>query len=175
LRIRASAKPLCRRALFKRKYRTRISFDRNDDYQSENGQRNAFQYEIERREQTGDNSIPTINVPAAFTGGGSQIGLSFNRSNSWELQNYTTTALGASSQHALKFGVRLRGITLKDRSENNFGGTFTFINIENYRNTLLNQGTPTQFTVFRPVTPSKVFRKPISVYSLQTTGASVPL
>lgn len=85
-----------------------------------------FQYEFNDREQVGDNSIPTINVPSAFTGGGAQIGLSFNRSNSWELQNYTTTAFGANSQHSLKFGVRLRGITLKDRSENNFGGTFTF-------------------------------------------------
>ncbi|HEY0658349.1 MAG TPA: carboxypeptidase regulatory-like domain-containing protein, partial [Pyrinomonadaceae bacterium] len=92
-----------------------------------------FQYEFNRREQTGDNSIPTINVSSAFTGGGSQIGLSFNRSNSWELQNYTTTAFGANSQHSIKFGVRLRGITLKDRSENNFGGTFTFPGIAEVR------------------------------------------
>lgn len=106
-----------------------------------------FQYEFNNREQVGDNSIPTINVASAFTGGGSQIGLSFNRSNIWELQNYTTTALGANSQHALKFGVRLRGITLKDRSENNFGGTFTFININNYRNVLLDQEIPTQYSI----------------------------
>jgi hypothetical protein len=85
-----------------------------------------FQYEFNKREQTGDNSIPTISVPSAFTGGGAQIGLSFNRANSWELQNYTTTALGKNSEHSVKFGVRLRGISLKDRSENNFGGTFTF-------------------------------------------------
>ena len=85
-----------------------------------------FQYEFEKREQLGDNSIPTINVANAFTGGGSQIGLSFNRSNSWELQNYTTTALGKNSEHSVKFGVRLRGNSFKDRSENNFGGTFSF-------------------------------------------------
>jgi hypothetical protein len=53
-----------------------------------------FRYEIENRDQEGDNSIPTINVSAAFTGGGSQIGLSFNRVRNWELQNYTTTTLG---------------------------------------------------------------------------------
>ncbi|MCU1290272.1 MAG: Cna protein B-type protein [Acidobacteria bacterium] len=94
-----------------------------------------FQYEFNNREQTGDNSIPTISVPSAFVGGGSQIGLSFNRTNSWELQNYTTTSFGANSQHAVKFGVRLRGITLKDRSENNFGGTFTFPGIPEVRRT----------------------------------------
>ncbi len=85
-----------------------------------------FRYEIENREQEGDNSIPTVNVSSAFTGGGAQIGLSYNRVRNWELQNYTTTTLGSSSQHSVKFGVRLRGTSLKDRSENNFGGSFTF-------------------------------------------------
>ncbi|MEJ7699564.1 MAG: hypothetical protein WKF71_07970 [Pyrinomonadaceae bacterium] len=37
-----------------------------------------FQYEINRRNQIGDNSIPTINVSGAFTGGGAQIGTNFN-------------------------------------------------------------------------------------------------
>ncbi|MBA3351977.1 MAG: carboxypeptidase regulatory-like domain-containing protein, partial [Blastocatellia bacterium] len=46
-----------------------------------------FEYEWEKREQNGDNSIPTINVSDAFTGGGAQIGLSFNRANTWEVQN----------------------------------------------------------------------------------------
>jgi hypothetical protein len=85
-----------------------------------------FSYEFNNREQAGDNSIPTINVASAFTGGGAQIGLNYNRQNNWELQNYTTTSFGKASQHAIKFGVRLRGTTIKDRSESNFGGTFTF-------------------------------------------------
>jgi uncharacterized membrane protein YgcG len=85
-----------------------------------------FRYEIENRDQEGDNSIPTINVSAAFTGGGAQIGLSYNRARNWELQNYTTTTLGASSQHSVKFGVRMRGTRIENRSENNFGGSFTF-------------------------------------------------
>ena len=92
-----------------------------------------FEYDWEKREQVGDNSIPTINVSEAFTGGGAQIGLSFNRANTWELQNYTTTSIGANSAHALKFGVRLRGISFTDRSENNFGGTFTFPGIAERR------------------------------------------
>jgi hypothetical protein len=85
-----------------------------------------FSYEFNNRNQRGDNTIPTINVASAFTGGGAQIGLNYNRQSNWELQNYTTTSFGKASQHAIKFGVRLRGTTIKDRSESNFGGTFTF-------------------------------------------------
>lgn len=85
-----------------------------------------FEYDWEKRDQVGDNSIPSINVSDAFSGGGAQIGLSFNRANTWELQNYTTTSLGKNSEHAVKFGVRLRGINITDRSENGFGGSFSF-------------------------------------------------
>lgn len=85
-----------------------------------------FSYEWEKRSQLGDNTIPTISVPAAFTGGGAQIGDNFNRQQNWELQNYTTTSLGKSSEHAIKFGVRIRGVRITDRSESGFGGTFTF-------------------------------------------------
>jgi len=85
-----------------------------------------FQYQFNDRDQLGDNSIPTISVASAFTGGGSQVGLSYNKSKRWELQNYTTTALGKNNQHAIKFGVRLRGISIDDRQESNYGGTFFF-------------------------------------------------
>lgn len=92
-----------------------------------------FQYSFNKREQEGDNSIPTISVPSAFVGGGSQIGLSFNHSKSWELTNNTTTAWGKNSQHGIKFGIRFRGISIDDRSENNFGGSFTFPGIAEVR------------------------------------------
>ena len=82
-----------------------------------------FQFTRSTREQEGDNSIPTIRVLEAFTGGGSQIGLSFNQENRWELVNNTSWGLGT---HALKFGARLRGVSLTDASPNNFAGTFTF-------------------------------------------------
>lgn len=106
-----------------------------------------FEYEINNRDQIGDNTIPTINVPFAFTGGGAQIGLSYNRSKDWELQNYTTTSFGKNSEHAVKFGVRVRGINVDDRSENNFGGTFSFINLNNYISTIQNTDTPIQYRV----------------------------
>ena len=107
-----------------------------------------FRYEIENREQEGDNSVPTISVSSAFTGGGAQIGLSFNRARNWELQNYTTTALGENSQHSVKFGVRLRGTSLKDRSESNFGGTFFFQGFLDNSN-LLNQAIVSPLTQFQ--------------------------
>ncbi|MGI8409387.1 MAG: TonB-dependent receptor [Pyrinomonadaceae bacterium] len=106
-----------------------------------------FEYSWEMRDQEGDNTIPTINVADAFTGGGSQIGLSFNRATTWELQNYTTTSFGKSSEHGLKFGIRLRGINITDRSENNFGGNFTFTNLDNYRGAILDTAAPTQFSI----------------------------
>lgn len=85
-----------------------------------------FQYEFNRRDQTGDNSIPTINVPDAFTGGGAQIGTNFNKSNDIEISNFTTTSLGKNSEHAIKFGGRFHTVKIDDQSENNYGGSFSF-------------------------------------------------
>ncbi|HVF27580.1 MAG TPA: carboxypeptidase-like regulatory domain-containing protein [Pyrinomonadaceae bacterium] len=82
-----------------------------------------FQFLRERDEQEGDNSVPTVRVLDAFTGGGAQIGLAFNNEDRWELANTTSWARGT---HAIKFGARLRGISIDDVSANNFGGTFTF-------------------------------------------------
>ncbi|HMJ09206.1 MAG TPA: hypothetical protein VK468_09380, partial [Pyrinomonadaceae bacterium] len=124
-----------------------------------------FQYEFQNREQNGDNSIPTINVASAFSGGGSQIGTSFNRSNEWELQNYTTTSLGKNSQHSVKFGVRLRGINFTDRSENNFGGAFTFINLDSYRNAILGSAIPTQFSITTGNPQQSVSRTDVGLFA----------
>lgn len=99
-----------------------------------------FQYEYNNREQEGDGTIPTINVASSFNGGGSQVGLNYTRSKRWEIQNYTTTSFGKASQHAIKFGIRVRGISIKDRSENNYAGTFTFSGFTD------NNGTPSDPT-----------------------------
>jgi hypothetical protein len=82
-----------------------------------------FQYVRQRSQQDGDNSEPTINVLDAFTGGGSQVGQSFNNEDRFELQNYTSWAWG---NHSLKAGGRLRYVRITDISPQNFGGTFTF-------------------------------------------------
>jgi hypothetical protein len=82
-----------------------------------------LQYVFSRREQHGDNSIPSIHVQDAFNGGGSQIGLGSDDENRWEAQNYTMMVI---DQHSVKFGLRLRGIKNQTISSRNFGGTFSF-------------------------------------------------
>ena len=108
-----------------------------------------FQFERNGREQVGDNSIPTISVSGAFIGGGSQIGNSFNKSNRWELTNTTITSLGKASNHAVRFGGRIRGINIDDRSESGYGGTYTFSgvpgvisSIEQFRGKILGNPDP---------------------------------
>jgi hypothetical protein len=83
-----------------------------------------FEVDWDKNSRFGDNSIPAISVSDAFSGGGATVGDSFSRGNSWEIQNYTTTTLG--SNHAVKFGARVRRNSLTDRSENGFGGSFSF-------------------------------------------------
>ncbi|HJP93367.1 MAG TPA: carboxypeptidase regulatory-like domain-containing protein [Pyrinomonadaceae bacterium] len=82
-----------------------------------------FQFEHNSNLQDADNSIPTIDVQQAFTGGGSQVGQSHSTDNQWELTNTTSMAEGP---HALKFGGRLRSVHINQFSPQNFGGTFTF-------------------------------------------------
>jgi uncharacterized membrane protein YgcG len=123
-----------------------------------------FSYEWQDREQTGDNAIPTISVASAFLGGGAQIGTNFNKNRNWELQNYTTTSFGQSSQHSVKFGVRVRGIKIEDRSESGFGGTFSFINLDNYRNTILGTQTPIQFNLTAGNPVAEVSRRDVGLF-----------
>ncbi|HYO62982.1 MAG TPA: carboxypeptidase regulatory-like domain-containing protein, partial [Pyrinomonadaceae bacterium] len=82
-----------------------------------------FQFDRERRTQEGGSFEPTLRVLEAFTGGGAQVGLSFNARDRFELSNHTSWAVGT---HSLKAGARLRGVRLRDVSQSNFGGTFTF-------------------------------------------------
>ncbi|MGH9902544.1 MAG: TonB-dependent receptor, partial [Pyrinomonadaceae bacterium] len=105
-----------------------------------------FQFQHSRREQDGDNSVPTINVPESFTSGGSQVGDALYTERRWELQNYTTHTRGT---HVLRFGVRLRGVRITDIAPTNFGGTFLFSSLEQYRRTLLGLpgAAPSQFTI----------------------------
>lgn len=123
-----------------------------------------FSYEWQDREQSGDNTIPTISVASAFLGGGAQIGANFNKNRSWELQNYTTTSFGQSSQHSVKFGVRVRGVKIEDRSESGFGGTFSFINLDNYRNTILGTQTPIQFNLTAGNPVAEVSRRDVGLF-----------
>lgn len=82
-----------------------------------------FQFNHQTTGDTADNSIPTISVQDAFTGGGSQIGLGSNQQNRWEVANTTSLALKTQT---IRFGARLRAIHITSISPNNFGGTWTF-------------------------------------------------
>jgi len=82
-----------------------------------------FQFEHGVNFQDADNSIPTVDVQDAFTGGGSQVGQSTNTTNELELTNTTSFVHGA---HALKVGGRLRDVRISDDSPQNFGGTYRF-------------------------------------------------
>ncbi|MET0625381.1 MAG: carboxypeptidase regulatory-like domain-containing protein [Pyrinomonadaceae bacterium] len=82
-----------------------------------------FQYERNRRRQAGGLVAPTIRVLEAFTGGGASTGLSATDEDNFELQNYTSWTVGS---HSLKAGARLRADRIRENSEQNFAGTFTF-------------------------------------------------
>nr|MBA3321145.1 TonB-dependent receptor [Pyrinomonadaceae bacterium] len=112
-----------------------------------------FQYQYNRRDQEGDISVPRLVVNEAFTGGGSNIGLTGNTEHRYELQNYTSFTRGL---HSLKAGVRLRGVNVSDITQQNFNGTFVFAglgrdvsSIEQFRRTLRGEAgfRPTQFSI----------------------------
>ncbi|MEO7659916.1 MAG: TonB-dependent receptor, partial [Pyrinomonadaceae bacterium] len=54
------------------------------------------------------------------------IGQSFNKNKTVEINNFTNTSFGNRSQHTVKFGGKFRYVTITDRSENNYGGTYLF-------------------------------------------------
>src|SRR5438552_12987302 len=82
-----------------------------------------FQFNHQTSGDDANNSVPTIIVQDAFFGGGSQIGLSSNAQNRWEVTNITSLSLGS---HSIKFGGRLRDARITSISPQNFGGTWTF-------------------------------------------------
>jgi len=82
-----------------------------------------FQYIRANSQQTPLSTDPTISVIGAFTGGGSSAGAQSDHTDRYELQNYTSVAMGT---HFLKFGGRLRVGHEVSRSGAGFNGTFVF-------------------------------------------------
>jgi len=93
-----------------------------------------FSIEHQVSAQDANNSIPTLIVNDAFTGGGSQIGLSSNNQTEIQLTNNTSFSKGA---HALRLGARVRDVRITDNSPQNFGGTYTFFSIKGYQTTVV--------------------------------------
>ena len=98
-----------------------------------------FQYIRDNSQQTPLSLSPTLNVIGAFTGGGSSDGLQTSHTDRYELQNYTSIALGT---HFLKFGGRLRVAHEASASGEGFNGTFTFASLDAFKNS-----DPIQFSL----------------------------
>lgn len=94
----------------------------------------------------GRSDQPTINVQGAFVGGGPQVGNEANRTDSYELANTTTWAHGT---HTVRGGGRLRVSSIDDISAYNFGGSYIFSSLEQYRDVLrgVAGARPVQFTI----------------------------
>lgn len=82
-----------------------------------------FQFTHTTSESLAGTAIPALNVSSSFISGGSQVGHVENVRNSWEFSDFLALAKGT---HALKFGGRIRGVSISDVNPNNFGGTYTF-------------------------------------------------
>ena len=81
-----------------------------------------FQYFREGMQSDPNLTTPAVLVLGSFNSGGAQV-KSRSTQNTYELQNYTSTIKG---RHSWKYGVRMRGSTDSNRSQQNFGGTYTF-------------------------------------------------
>ena len=88
-----------------------------------------FEYIRDRDNQTPLNTTPTVTVQGAFTGGGNNEGTIHDAQDHYELQNYTTAALGT---HSLRFGGRLRAVRDANSSTAGFNGNYTYASLENY-------------------------------------------
>ena len=110
-----------------------------------------FQFQRNRAESLGNTAIPALNVSGSFVGGGPSVGHASSTQTRWELQNFTQKQKGT---HTIKFGGRLRHVTIEDIAPGNFNGQWTFTggitglsSLQRYQRTLqlMQQGfTPAQ-------------------------------
>ena len=89
-----------------------------------------FQYRQSRDTNQAVNSDPSVQVPDAFTAGGSSMSLSGLLENRYELQELLSLSKG---KHTLKFGGRIRAINESNASGDNYNGVFTFNSLDAYR------------------------------------------
>jgi hypothetical protein len=116
-----------------------------------------FHFERNLTDLNGNDSTFTTRTPD-FVFGGAAVGHSVQADKRYELQNYTTMVLGS---HGLKFGIRLRAITLDDVSPQNFAGTFLFDSVQQYQDALNaapGTGVATQFTIAMGTPQSRLSR-----------------
>ncbi|HKM91678.1 MAG TPA: carboxypeptidase regulatory-like domain-containing protein [Candidatus Acidoferrales bacterium] len=98
-----------------------------------------FQFLHDPFTQTPQSMLSTVIVPGAFTGGGSSAGTISQTTNHYEFQNYTQIVLKTQT---VKFGARLRQVTVNDNANSGFNGTFQFASTAAF-----DAGTPAQFSI----------------------------
>jgi hypothetical protein len=98
-----------------------------------------FQYLRDNSEEVPVNTTPGVTVLGSFIGGGSSGGTSTDHEDHYELQNYTSMALG---NHFLKFGGRLRAIHDESVAAKGFNGAWLFQNGTDFTN-----NNPFQYSV----------------------------
>jgi hypothetical protein len=108
--------------------------------------------------------LPPLSVSTAFLTGSANVGDSYLINNTYEVQNYTSISAGA---HSLKFGIRLRGGQLFDRSQNGFLPAYNYAGDEDAP--VLDANLQPTGAV-APLTPIQQYQE---LLLLQNAGASI--
>jgi uncharacterized membrane protein YgcG len=116
-----------------------------------------FQYLRENNNDLALDNSQTINVMGSFTGGGNSVGTSGDINNRYELQNYTSMAIG---KHFIKYGGRLRVSRETNTSTGGFNGTWTFNSLQDYQN-----GMPSQYSRTLGIPVAEVSYVDLGVYA----------
>lgn len=82
-----------------------------------------FQFLHQHWNQNASDTNPSIIVANAFNGGGPANATYQYIHHHYEFQDYVTMVEGA---HTWKMGIRVRAVSIQDRSSANFDGTYTF-------------------------------------------------
>jgi len=82
-----------------------------------------FQFLHQHWKQNAPDTEPSIIVSNAFSGGGPANAAYQYIHHHYEFQDYVTMVEGA---HTWKMGIRVRAVSIQDRSAANFDGTYTF-------------------------------------------------
>jgi hypothetical protein len=82
-----------------------------------------FQFTGTNTSQTSQDQSPAIAVLDSFNGGGAQIPYASNVQNHFETQNSTSLSF---STHLMRFGARLRTLSLTDATARYFNGQYIF-------------------------------------------------
>lgn len=97
-----------------------------------------FRYDHNISEQNAASALPSVTLSEQFTTGGNSSQTSKDTTNSFELQNYFTTAVGA---HSLNFGSRIRATADNNYTDAGSNGSYTFTRLSSY-----NSKTPQQYS-----------------------------